>query len=114
MSGFKDVYQQFVNLTIAAEKLSDLPSLDAVEKRILNLLSVYWSNKQKVTVVEAMHMTNELSTSTIFRYLKRLRQKGYLELIVDEIDNRVKYVSSTKQTDSYFAKLGRLLTEAAK
>ena len=114
MSGFKDVYQRFVNLAISAEKLSDLPVLDAIEKRVLNLLSVYWSNKKQVTVVEAMHMTTELSTSTMFRYLKKLRQKGYLELIVDEMDNRVKYVSPTKQTDKYFDKLGKLLTQAAK
>lgn len=97
MSGFKGVYQKFINLAIAAERLSDLPVLDVVENRLLILLSEYWSNKQKVTVVEAMHITDELSTSTIFRYLKKLRQKGYLELIVDEIDNRVKYVSPTNR-----------------
>lgn len=114
MSGFKDVYQKFINLAIAAEKLSDLPVLDVVERRVLNLLSVYWSNKQQITVVEAMHMTDEISTSTIFRYLKRLRQKGYLELLVDEVDNRVKYVSPTKQTDQYFSKLGKLMSEASK
>lgn len=114
MSGFKDTYQKFINLAIAAEKLSDSPKLDAVEKRILNLLSVYWSNKQQVTVVEAMNMTGEISTSTIFRYLKRLRQKGYLELVIDDMDNRVKYVSSTKQTDRYFARLGKFMSEAAK
>jgi DNA-binding MarR family transcriptional regulator len=65
-------------------------------------------------VVETMNITNELSTSTIFRYLKKLRQKGYLELIVDEIDNRIKYVSPTKQCDKYFSRLGKLMTEASK
>jgi DNA-binding MarR family transcriptional regulator len=113
-SGFKDLYQNFIKLAVTAEKLSDSPLLDAVEKRLLNLLSVYWSNKQQITVVEAMHMTDEISTSTIFRYLKRLRQKGYLELLVDEIDNRVKYIQPTKQTDKYFAKLGKLMIEASR
>lgn len=113
MSGFKDTYQKFINLAIAAEKLSELPVLDAVEQRVLNLLSVYWSNKQQITVVEAMNMTTEISTSTVFRYLKKLRQKGYLELVVDEIDNRIKYVSPTKQTDKYFSKLGKLMTQAS-
>ena len=108
------MYQRFINLAIAAEKLSELPVLDVVERRVLNLLSVYWSNDQKITVVEAMNMTDEISTSTIFRYLKKLRQKGYLELVVDEVDNRVKYVSPTKQTDKYFAKLGKLMSEASK
>lgn len=113
MSTFKDVYQKFINLAIATEQLSELPSLDPIEKRLLALLSHSWSNNKKITVVETMNITNELSTSTIFRYIKKLRQKGYLELIVDEIDNRVKYVSPTKQCDKYFSKLGKLLVEAA-
>jgi len=50
----------------------------------------------------------------VFRYLKSLRLKGYIELVIDEVDNRVKYVSSTKQTEKYFDKLGRLITEATK
>ena len=113
MSTFKEVYQRFINLAIATEQLSDLPSLDPIEKRLLALLSNSWSNNKKITVVESMNITNELSTSTIFRYIKKLRQKGYLELIVDEVDNRVKYVSPTKQCDKYFSKLGKLMTEAS-
>jgi DNA-binding MarR family transcriptional regulator len=113
MSGFKDVYQKFLNLAMAAEKLSELPLLEPIEKRMLGLLSAYWSDKKPITVVEAMNMTEELSPSTIFRYLKKLREKGYIELVVDELDNRVKYVSPTKQTDKYFAKLGKLMTEAS-
>lgn len=114
MATFKDVYQKFINLAIATEQLSDLPTLDPIEKQLLALLSHSWSNNRKITVVETMNITNELSTSTVFRYLKKLRQKGYLELIVDEIDNRVKYVSPTKQCDKYFSRLGKLITEASK
>ena len=114
MSNFKNVYQKFINLSMAVAKLSDFPMLEPIEERILNILSSYWSNKKQITVVEAMNMTEEISTSTAFRYLKKLRQKGYIELVVDEVDNRVKYVSATKQTDKYFAKLGQLITEAAK
>lgn len=112
MATFKDVYQRFINLAIATEQLSDMPALDPIERRLLALLSHSWSNHKKITVVETMNITNELSTSTIFRYLKKLRQKGYLELIVDEVDNRVKYVSPTKQCDKYFSRLGKLMTEA--
>ena len=112
MSTFKDVYQKFINLAIATEHLSDLPLLDPIEKQLLALLSHSWSNDKKITVVETMNITNELSTSTIFRYLKKLRQKGYLELILDEVDNRVKYVSPTKQCDKYFSRLGKLMAEA--
>ena len=42
-----------------------------------------------------------------------LRQKGFVELIVDQIDNRVKYVSPTKQADKYFVSLGKLIIKAS-
>ncbi len=113
MANFKQIYQKFLNLANAVEELSEFPTLDPVEQKMLALLSNYWSGKQKITVVEAMHMTNDISTSTIFRYLKKLRQKGYIELVVDELDNRVKYVSSTAQTDIYFNKMGKLMVKAA-
>ncbi len=112
MANFKQIYQKFLNLANAVEELSEFPTLDPVEQKMLALLSKYWSGKQKITVVAAMHMTNEISTSTIFRYLKKLRQKGYIELVVDDFDNRVKYVSATAQTDSYFNKMGKLMMKA--
>lgn len=112
MANFKQIYQRFLNLASAVEELSEFPALDPVEQKMLALLSKYWSGKQKITVVEAMHMTSDISTSTIFRYLKKLRQKGYIELVVDELDNRVKYVSSTPMTDSYFSNMGKLLLKA--
>jgi DNA-binding MarR family transcriptional regulator len=113
MANFKQIYQKFLNLANAVEELSEFPTLDPVEQKMLALLSKHWSGKHKITVVEAMHMTSDISTSTIFRYLKKLRQKGYIELVVDELDNRVKYVSPTTLTDSYFSKMGKLMLKAA-
>ena len=46
MSIFKYVYQRFINLAIAPEQLSDLPLLDPIEKRLLPLLSHFWSNNK--------------------------------------------------------------------
>lgn len=108
----KNAYLRFINLALAAEKLSYFPSLEPTEMRVLKLLSVYWLKKQLITVVEAMNMTSEISTSTIFRNLKKLREKGYVELVVDDVDNRVKYISPTKQADKYFSNLGKLMFKA--
>lgn len=110
---FKHLYQRFIELEIVAENKSDFTTLDPVEKRLLNLLSVYWLNKNPITVVEAINITDEISTSTLHRYLKELRKKGYVELILDDNDNRVKYVSPTKQVDKYFANLGRLMIKVS-
>ena len=113
MSNFKSIYQKFLNLAIALEDMSDFPALDPVEQKMLALLNKYWSNKQPITVVEAMNMTQDISTSTIFRYLKKMRAKGYLQLVIDETDNRIKYVSLTPLTERYFNKMGKLLVKAA-
>ena len=110
---FKGLYQRFIALEIAAERKSQFPIMEPVEKRVLHLLSAYWFDKKTITVVEAINITDEISTSTAFRYLKKLREKGYVELIVDKIDNRVKYVSPTKQVDQYFAHLGKMMHKAS-
>jgi len=114
MTNYSDIYKRFINLAIASEKLLEYPKLDRTETKILNLLITYWQNNQAITVVNAMHMTSEISTSTAFRHLKTLRKKGYIELVIDEIDNRVKYVQATTQANEYFAKLGKLMVKAIK
>lgn len=112
MTNYKDVYERFINIVIAAEKLSDMPSLDAIEKRILHILSTYWSQNEKLTVNQSVKKIEELSSATAFKYLKQLRTKGYIQLVIDEIDNRVKYVLPTSICDEYFSNLGRHLIEA--
>ena len=108
----KNTYLRFVNLMIAAERLSSLPPIDAVEARILKLLSIYWEQSAPITVVVAMKISDEVSSSTMFRYLKKLREKGYLQLVMDVRDNRVKYVEATNQTHRYFSELGKLMHQA--
>lgn len=112
MSNFKQIYQKFLNLAIALEEMSDFPALAPVEQRMLALLNKFWSSKEPITVVSAMNMTPDISTSTVFRYLKKMRVKGYIQLVVDETDNRVKYIKPTALTDSYFNKMGKLMMKA--
>ena len=114
MSNFRDVYTRFINLAVANEKLLAVPPIDPIEKTILHLLVTYWERKQLITVVETMSITDDFSTSTVFRYLKKLRQKGYVELVQDEVDNLIKYVTATAKTENYFAELGKLMVEATK
>ncbi len=94
-------------------QLTEFNSLDANEAFVLEQLSKYWGSKQKITVSEATAMFSRFSNSTSHRYLKNLRIKGYIQLVVDETDNRVKYVSSTELTQTYFSKLGEALLQAA-
>ena len=113
MYNFKEVYERFNNLVIASEKLTDAPPLEAIEKRILFILSTYWSQNEKLTVNESLKKIEELSNATAFKYVKQLRNKGYIQVVIDEFDNRIKYLSPTSLCDEYFSNLGRHIIEDA-
>lgn len=79
---------------------------------MLNTLATAWFKEQKITVLEAMVMLPEISTTTAHRRLKLLRKKGMIDLHLDEIDNRVKYVIPTKSAHQYFGQLGKCMAAA--
>ncbi len=86
--------------------------MDAVEERLLNLFAAAWYDERKITVVEAMGMATDISATTAHRRLKTLRKKGLIELVMDEDDNRIKYVLPTEVSYKYFAQLGQCLDQA--
>lgn len=106
------VYVRFLNFARAARELPDFPSLDPVEERLLNLFAQVWQQGQQVTVLQAMGMSDEVSSTTAHRRLKSLRSKGMLELVSDQADNRVKYVQPTRLTQAYLAQLGQCVERA--
>jgi hypothetical protein len=108
----KEVYERFLSCSIAKEVQLGFPKLNFNEEYVLNSLSVFWLNGQNKSVVEVMNSSIKLSSSTIFRCLKTLRQKGYLHFLSDNLDGRVKYVEATKLTDQYLSAQGKLILEA--
>ena len=106
------IYWKFLQLVQAVRQLPDFPLLDPVEERLLNLFATVWQTEQKITVLQAMGMSSDVSSTTAHRRLKSLRQKGFLTLESDEIDNRIKYVKPTPMAHQYFAQLGQCLDKA--
>lgn len=104
-------YLRFLNLVGA---IKGLPDLDALERRVLDVLAGIWATGAKVTVLEAMHLALDTSPTTVHRRLKSLRERGLIDLKEDDSDNRVKYVVPTRATQAYFAKLGQALDKAAR
>ena len=109
---YSDVYLKFLQLVQAVRQLPDFPALDPVEERLLNLFATVWQTEQKITVLQAMGMSSDVSSTTAHRRLKSLRQKGVLTLVPDQVDNRIKYVMPTALAHQYFAQLGQCLSEA--
>lgn len=103
----KQIYTRFVHLARAVRQLPGVPELDAVEERVLESLAAAWGQGQKVTVLQAMGMSDDSSPTTVHRRLKSLRKKGFIGLHEDETDNRVKFIEPTAQADDYFARLGQ-------
>jgi DNA-binding MarR family transcriptional regulator len=106
------MYTKYLNLVQAVRSLPTFPALDAVESRMLNTFAAAWHDDKQITVLEAMVMLPEISTTTAHRRLKMLRQKGMIDLSLDAHDNRVKYVVPTKVTQQYFAQLGQCMEKA--
>jgi hypothetical protein len=107
-----DLYLRFLNLARAVRELPDFPALDPVEERLLNQFAAVWHQDRPLTVLQAMGLSKDVSSTTAHRRLKSLRSKGMVVLVSDEIDNRVKYVRPTVLARDYFSRLGRCLDAA--
>lgn len=110
MTSYAEIYQKFLNLSQAVDQSSRFPLLNPDEKCLLRCCNDYWVQGKDLTVVTCMEIVPTMSTSTVFRYLKKLRQKGFVELETDEADNRVKYLRPTKLTKSYFTEHGKIIS----
>ena len=105
-------YLKFLNLLEAIRGTPTFPALDPVEERLLNLLAATWHIGRRVSVLEAMGPSSEISATTAHRRLKTLRGKGMITLDADKSDTRIKYVIPTELANAYFATLGQALNKA--
>ena len=85
------------SFTDSIKNQSDLPSLEATERRVLFILSSHWSQHEQLTVNESLKKIEEFSNATAFKYIKQLRNKGYIQVVV---------------CDDYFARLGMHIVQA--
>lgn len=99
-------------LSNVANEPSQFPTLDPSEERMLNHLGTTWHLGKKLTVLEAIHALPGMSPSTSHKRLKMLRKKDLIDLEVDQIDNRIKYIVHTDLTDNYFSHLGKCLAKS--
>lgn len=106
------IYLKFLNLAQAVRQSPAFPPLDLAEERLLDQLAASWCQGKRITVVKAMQMSPDASSTTVHRRLKTLRSKGMLDLEMDEDDNRVKYIVSTDLSRNYLGKLGESVVEA--
>jgi predicted transcriptional regulator len=105
-------YTRFLDLVQALRALPSFVTMDATEERLLNQLAVLWNAGRQVPVLEAMKMSPDASPTTVHRRLKTLRQKGMIDLLTDETDNRIRYIVPTANTERYFSEMGACMSKA--
>ena len=108
------MYQKFLNLAHAIDEMMDFPPMTPDEKCLIKHLNVFWVMRKDITVLQTVRQVNHLSQATVLRHLKNLKNKGYIKMVIDESDNRIKYIRPTKLITQYFAEHGKLLLASAK
>lgn len=108
------LYQNFLKLSYAIEELTQFPKLSPDERELLNKLNSFWIKSEFLKVIDSVNLIEDSSASSTFKRLKNLRKKGYVDIVIDENDNRVKYVHPSQQTNDYFATLGSFILESVK
>lgn len=99
-------YMRFINMMQAVKEATPAwPELDAVEDKLLQLLTAKWHASEEITVLDALKLNNGLSESTIQRRLITLQTKGVVKLDPSNKDGRSKLVVPTQLTIDYFSKL---------
>lgn len=104
----KLAYMHFLHLANALD-IPTIPSIDAVEERILQLCAGYWFNDISILVTDFAKMLPGVSERTVHRRLKSLVDKGMLCLEKDNRDKRVKHIRPTKLSEKYFVKLNEVM-----
>lgn len=98
--------QEFFNYLdklIIAKKSSNLPTLEPMDELMLITLARADASGTPFQVLQAMTCLPHISTTTAHRILKRLRHDGWITLLLDQADNRIKYTLPSKQTHEYLS-----------
>jgi hypothetical protein len=79
---------------------------------MLNTLAQSWLAGESLTVLAAMRANVQSSSSGSHRSLKLLRNKGYVTMAINDLDNRVKDVLPTALAMQYFDVMGKCMAKA--
>ena len=102
-------YIDFLMRLSQARRGADFPELDVHEMKLFETLVILTQSSKACRVSYVVSAVEYASFSATFRRLKTLKLLGYVRLLTDEMDNRVKYVVLTPMAMSYLDFLGRLI-----
>jgi DNA-binding MarR family transcriptional regulator len=86
-------YLRFLNAVKAIEGQSQL---DAIQKKLLDKVMMEMSREIDVLVGDLLALKALGSQATLHGRIKKLSEEGYVDLVMDTVDNRKKIVTPTK------------------
>jgi hypothetical protein len=105
-------YYNYLILLRAIETEFDSTPIDSLEKQLLNHLLINQNLGYKQWVGDLIHLDKLGSQATLHSRIKRLTEKGYLELKPSINDARKKQVLLSKKSIRHFIKLSSCIERA--
>lgn len=94
---------KLINFMVSLRRLPPLSELSGDEERILFELYQLWEVNGALSVSDAYSLGGGKSASTAYRHMVSLKEKGLLEVAVDNADKRKRSVTFTKLAEQLFA-----------
>lgn len=110
VSKFK--YLEFLAALYQANRTRDTPVvLESVEQRLLELIALQYFLKKPLTMMQLLTSQDVvyLGASTISRKVDVLQDKGWIHIVTDNQDRRVRWVEPTAMTMAYFELVSTLM-----
>lgn len=105
-------YFNYLMLLQVVESEFDCPPIDSLEKQLLNHLLINQNLGHKQWVGDLIHLNKLGSQATLHSRIKRLTEKGYLELKPSMNDARKKQVLLSKKSIRHFIELSSCIERA--
>lgn len=96
---------KLINFLVSLRRLPPLSELSGEEERLLFELHQIWEVKGELSVSDVYDLGGRKSGSSAYRNLVGLKDKGLVEVVVDEEDKRKRNVIFTKSAQQLFAAL---------
>ena len=97
---------KLINFLVSLRKLPPLSALSGEEERLLFELYEFYEANGDISVSDVYELGGTKSASTAYRNLINLRDKGLVEVAVDEDDKRKRHVTFTQSAEQLFAAMG--------
>lgn len=97
---------KLINFLVSLRRLPPLSELSGEEERLLFELYEIYEAKGDLSVSDVYDLGGGKSASTAYRNLMSLKDKGLVDVVVDEEDKRKRHVAFTKTAHQLFAAMG--------